>query len=72
MGQYFLFCSCQVIALACLFGKMTPVTAKMDAIYLRLSAMDNSILHASGNSPANKIEDRITLIFYHARLYLAE
>ena len=30
----FLFCSCQVIALAYCFGKIAPVTAIMDAIYL--------------------------------------
>ena len=54
------------------FGKMPPVTAIMGAIYLWLNAMDNALLHESGNSPAYKIEERITLAFIHAHLYLAE
>ena len=54
------------------FGEMAPVTAIMDAIYLLLSAMYNSILHASGYYPVDKIEERITFAFSHARSYLAE
>ena len=61
MGKYFIFCSCWVITLEYIFGKMAPV-----------SAMDNSILHASGLYPADKTEEGITLSLYHARLYLAE
>ena len=34
--------------------------------------MDNSLLHVSGNYPADKIEERITISLRHARLYLAE
>ena len=34
--------------------------------------MDNALLHASGNSPEYKIEERITFSLSHARLYLAE
>ena len=30
----FFFCSCLVIALAYIFGKMAPITAKIDAIFL--------------------------------------
>ena len=44
----------------------------MDAISLWLSTMDNALLHTSGNSPADKIEERITFDLSHARLYLAE
>ena len=34
--------------------------------------MDNALLHAPGNSPADKIEEQITFALIHARLYLAE
>ena len=34
--------------------------------------MNNDLLHASGYSPADKIEERITFDLIHARLYLAE
>ena len=34
--------------------------------------MDNALLHASGQSPADKIEERITFSLSHARLYLSE
>ena len=34
--------------------------------------MRNSLLHASGHSPADKTEERITFALSHARLYLAE
>ena len=34
--------------------------------------MENALLHASGHSPENKMEERITFAFSHARLYLAE
>ena len=34
--------------------------------------MDNSLLYASRNYPADKIEDRINFALSHARLYLAE
>ena len=34
--------------------------------------MDNDLLHASGHSPADKIEERITFALSHACLYLAE
>ena len=44
----------------------------MDAIYLWFSAMDNALLHAFGNYPADKIEERITFTLIHACLYLAE
>ena len=64
------FCSCQVITLAYRFGKMVPVTAIMDAIYLWFSAMDNALLCASGLSPKDKIEERIPFALCHARLYL--
>ena len=73
MGKYFfLFCSCQVIALTYFFGKMAPVTAIMDAISLLFSAMDNDLLHAYGHSPADKIEEHITFALSHANLYLFE
>ena len=51
---------------------MAPVTAIMDTIYLWLSAMDNALLHASGNYQENKIEERISFALSHERLYLAE
>ena len=34
--------------------------------------MDNAILHASGNSPADRIEERITFALSHACIYLFE
>ena len=34
--------------------------------------MDNSLLHVSGHSQADKIEVRITFALRHARLYLDE
>ena len=34
--------------------------------------MNNDLLHASGNYPADKIKERITFALVHARLYLAE
>ena len=34
--------------------------------------MDNALLHFSGHSSANKIEDWITFTLIHARLYLDE
>ena len=34
--------------------------------------MDNAILHASGHSPAYKMEEWITLALSHSRLYLSE
>ena len=66
----FSFCSCRLISLAYFFGKMAPVTTIMDEIYLRFSATDNALLHASGLSPEDKIEERISFALYHARLYL--
>ena len=44
----------------------------MGAIYLCFSTMDNALLHKSGHSPADKIEERITFALSHARLYLSE
>ena len=72
MGQYFFFCSFRVIALEYRFGKMALVTAIMDEISFCFSAMDNSLLHASGNPPSDKIEERITFALSHTSLYLAE
>ena len=34
--------------------------------------MDNALLHASGHSPEDKIEERINSTLSHARLYLSE
>ena len=34
--------------------------------------MDNALLHASGHSLADKIEERINFDLSHARLYLAQ
>ena len=34
--------------------------------------MDNDLLHSSGHYPADKIEERITFVLIHARLYLSE
>ena len=34
--------------------------------------MDNALLHVSGHSPADKIEERITFDLSHACLYLSE
>ena len=67
----FLFCSCRVIALEYIFGKIVPVTAIMDAFSLWFIAMDNVQLHAYGISPEDKIEERITLVLCHEHLYLA-
>ena len=72
MGQYIFFFSYRVIALAYCFGKMAPVTAIMYAISLCSGKMDNALLHASVHSPEDKIRERITLNFSHARLYLSE
>ena len=58
--QYFFFCSCRVIVLAHVFGKMVAGTAIMDAISSWFSAMDNDLLNASGHYPADKKEERIT------------
>ena len=33
--------------------------------------MDNDLLHASGNYPEDKIEERIAFALSHARLYLS-
>ena len=44
----------------------------MDAISLRFSAMDNDLLHSSGYSLSDKIEERITFALIHASLYLDE
>ena len=71
MGQYFFFCSCLVIALAYFFGKMAPATSIIDEISLYFSAMDNALLHASGHSTADKIEERITFaLSHHVYIYL--
>ena len=51
---------------------MSPVTAKIDTIYLWFSAMDNDILHASGHPLADKIEEQKTFSLSHAHFYLAE
>ena len=51
---------------------MAPVAGIMDAISLWLGAMYNALLRASGNSPVDKIEERITLALSHAHLYLFE
>ena len=34
--------------------------------------MDNALLHASGHSPADKIEEHIPFALIHAPLYLSE
>ena len=34
--------------------------------------MDNALLHASGLSPADKMEEWVTLALCHAHLYLSE
>ena len=44
----------------------------MGAISLWFSEMDNSLLHASGHPPENKIEECITFALSYANLYLAE
>ena len=69
MWQFY-FCSCRVITLAYRFGKMVPVTAIMDAIFLWFSAMDNALLYASGISLEDKTEERIPFALCHACLYL--
>ena len=65
-NNIFFFCSCRVITLAYRFGKMVPVTAVMDAIFLRFSSMDNALLCASGLPPEDKTEERITFGLSHA------
>ena len=71
-GKFILFYSCQGIALAYCSGKMAPVTAIMDIISSLLSAMDITLLHASGISPKDKIEEQITFALSHSRSYLFE
>ena len=44
----------------------------MGSISLLFGAMDNALMHASGHSPKDKIEERINFALSHARLYLAE
>ena len=68
----FSFCSCQVIELAYLFGKMAPVTAIIDAFSLWFSAKDNAQLNASGLSLVDKLKEQITFALCHEHLYLAE
>ena len=51
---------------------MAPVTVIMDAIYSRFSEIDNALLHASGITPAYKIEEQITFALSCVRLYLSE
>ena len=68
----FLFFSCLIIALAHFLGKMAPVTSIIGEISLLFSVMDNDLLHASGNSPADKILERINFALSHAHLYLSE
>ena len=34
--------------------------------------MDNALLYASGHSPSDKIQERVTFALIYARLYLAE
>ena len=67
---FLFFCLCRVIKLAYRFGKTVRVTAKMDAISLLFSAMDNALLCASGLSTEDKTEERIHLSLCHACLYL--
>ena len=67
-----LFGSCRVVALAYYFGEIAPVTAIMGGISLWFGAIYNSLLHASGYSPADKTEERITFALIHARLYVSE
>ena len=54
------------------FGNMATVTAIIDKFYLCFSVMDNALLHASRNSPKDKIEECIHFALSHTRLYLAE
>ena len=44
----------------------------MDAIYLWFIEMNNSLIHASGHYPADKIEEWMNFSLIQARLYLAE
>ena len=71
-GTIFFFCSCRVNGLAYFLGEMLLVTAIMGEISSGFGAMYNDLLHTSGHSPADKIEERINFAFIHARLYLAE
>ena len=54
------------------FGKMAPVANRIGWIYLWFVAMDNYLLHESGHSPADKIEERFNFSLSHTSLYLAE
>ena len=72
MGQFFSFCSCRVIVLAYFFGKMALITNNNGEIYLWSSAINNALLYESGNSLADKIEEKITFALRNAHLYLAE
>ena len=51
----FMFGNCVGILL------MAPVITILHSIYLWFNAIDNALLHSSGNPPAEKIEDRIIL-----------
>ena len=72
MGKYFFLLFMPGNFIDICFGEMAPVVAMMGAISLLFSTMDNALLHASGNPPVDKIEDRITFALRHARLYLFE
>ena len=51
---------------------MAPVTSIIGTISLWFSEMDNSLMHASGHCPSDKIEERMTFALIHENLYLAE
>ena len=72
MGQYFLFCSCQLIALAYFFAKWRRSPTIMGSIYSWFGAMDNALLHTYGHSRSNTREEQITFTLSLARLYLSE
>ena len=72
MGQYFflLFMSGNCIGKS--FWKNGACTAKLCEISSWFSLMDNALVHASGNFPADKIWERITFALSHACICLAE
>ena len=65
-NHIYIYFSCQVIALAYCFGKMAPATKHNGGNLFMICAIDNDLLHASGNSPVDKIEERINFALIHA------
>ena len=72
MGQYLFILFMPGNCIGIFFGKMAPVTNHDGGTYLLFGAMDNDLMHESGHSQADRIEDWVIFALSHVRLYLAE